>query len=74
MAMTGRGRAFLDRLRKKDPSPEQRELPWGGRSPRALTRAFNLFRLGHETTTVNEVVDPDDAKIDEQYRRFIHGS
>ena len=67
--MTDEGRRQLDELRVKqglDP-----KLPWGGRSPRVLTRAWNQFNLGRETTTLQEA---DDEMIDEQYRRFLHGS
>ena len=73
MTMTPQGRAMLDGLRLEqglDP-----DLPWGGRSPRVLTRAYKEFSLRHETSSVGEEPSRDgDQLIDEQYRRFIHGS
>ncbi len=65
MTLTPAGRARLDELRVSqglDPS-----LPWGGRSPRVLTRAYERFTLRGETAPSGE----EDALIDEQYRRFI---
>jgi len=69
--MTRAGRAALDDLRKEALDPS---LPWGGRSPRALTRAHQRFTLRDETAPIDELGDPDDAMIDEQYRRFLYGS
>jgi len=70
--MTPEGRAVLDKLRVSqglDPS-----LPWGGRSPRELTRValgVNLKPLGDDATDFSP---EEDARIEEQYRRFNHGS
>jgi len=69
--MTDAGRAALDKLRQEAPDES---LPWGGRSPRVLTKAYKRFTLRDETTTVDECGDWGDALIDEQYRRFTHGS
>ena len=63
--MTRAGRSLLDAMRVED--PRQLELPWGGRSPRDLTRAARMFRFSNEATPLDEV----DALIDEQYRRFL---
>ena len=71
MAMTKAGRRILEEMRVHG---SQLELPWGGRSPRTLTRAFELFSLSQERTTVNEEAEFDDALIDEQCRRHLHGS
>ena len=70
--MTREGIAALDALRQEQGLDEK--LPWGGRSPRVLTRAWNLFTLGRETTTVVEECDLGDREIDEQCRRHFHGS
>ncbi len=70
MAMTRAGQVALDLLRIEDP---QRELPWGGRSPRALTDAFKRFSLRHEDDQ-GEPTDVSDAMIEEQCRRHFHGS
>jgi len=68
MALTAAGRRWLDDQRVADPDPRQLELPWGGRSPRALTKAAQAFRLSLEAATLDE-----DAMIDQQYQRFLHG-
>ncbi len=68
--MTLAGRMALDELRRSgevDP-----RLPWGGRSPRALTKAHERFRL--ESRGDDADPDFDDAVLDEQYQRFLHGS
>jgi len=72
MAMTDAGRAWLDAKRVADSTdPRQLELnlPWGGRSPRVLTRAYERFTLRREALPLDE-----DAATDEQYRRFLSGS
>ncbi len=66
--MTKAGRRELEGLRVADPL--QLELPWGGRSPRTLTKAYDRFTLRRKTSTVEEVDDLDEERIDEQYRRF----
>ncbi len=71
MAMTREGRRKLDEMRVKDP---QLELPWGGRSPRGLTRAAGLFRLSLATAPIEENGEWDESIIEEQNRRFFHGS
>ncbi len=66
-SLTPEGRAALDELRIKqglDP-----ELPWGGRSPRELTRAAKLFKLWREAATLDEVCEGD-SLIDEQFERW----
>ncbi len=71
MAMTDAGRRKLDEMRQAKPDPRQLKLPWGGRSPRALTRAANDPRFRLETSSIDEV---GDRLIDEQCRRHFHGS
>jgi hypothetical protein len=69
--MSRKGRAVLDELRVKqglDP-----KLPWGGRSPRALAEAAVELRLTQRAATLNSVSD-EDARLEEQYRRFLNGS
>jgi len=67
MAMRDAGRAALDQLRISqglDP-----DLPWGGRSPRVLTEAWNRFRFVRETATLDEW--PPEPEVEDQYRRFL---
>ena len=62
--VTAAGRAVLDELRVEqglDP-----KLPWGGRSPRVLTEAYERFTL----KAGDDANASWDALIDEQYRRF----
>jgi len=66
MAMTAAGRKLLELARIADPRPDE---PWGGRSPRTLTKAFKRFSFSLEAATLDE-----DAMIDQQYQRFLHGS
>ena len=66
-AMSRAGIAKLDELRLKNLDAD---LPWGGRSPRVLTWAYKRFILRREAAPLDE----EDARIDEQYRRFTHGS
>ncbi len=68
--MTSKGLAVLDKLRLKQGL--QLELPWGGRSPRVLTRAWERFRFVRETATLDEW--PCEDVVEEQYRRFQNGS
>ncbi len=68
MALTRAGTAALDALRQEQGL--DKKLPWGGRSARVLTRAWKRFNLSPEAATLEE----EDARIDEQYRRFLHGS
>ena len=68
--ITEAGRLELDRLRSLeglDPSK-----PWGGRSPRALTKAHMTRRFSREAAPLDEFFD--EAVINEQYRRFQNGS
>ena len=69
MAITLAGRRRLEAFRKAE-EIGQLELPWGGKSPRDLTRSAIAFRFRLEAATLDE----EDAKIDEQYRRFSHGT
>ena len=48
------------------------DLPWGGRSPRHLTEAYQRFSFRLEAATLDEFFDED--VVDEQYRRFQNGS
>jgi len=66
--ITAAGRALLDKLRIRQGLDSK--LPWGGRSPRGLTRAALERKLRLEAAPLDEA----DARIDEQYRRFTHGS
>jgi len=65
--MSPRGRAVLDELRVKQGLDSK--LPWGGRSPRVLTRAYKRFILEPRGDDANL---GEDAMIDEQYRRFLY--
>ena len=70
MAITHHGLRRLDSLRRSqglDP-----DLPWGGRSPRLLTRAWEFFRFVRETATLDEW--PTEEAIEEQCRRHHYGS
>ena len=72
--MTPAGRIALDVLRRLDVSEENSELPWGGRSPRVLTRAYQKFilePLGDDAG--QDLGELDDVMLDEQYRRFLDG-
>ena len=50
--MTPAGRAYLDAMRLGQ-VPESR-LPWGGRSPRVLTKAYKRFSLRQEALPLDE--------------------
>ena len=70
MSVTRAGARVLDELRVEqglDP-----KLPWGGRSPRVLTRAYKRFNFSQETAPVDD--DFDEDYVEEQYRRFHNGS
>jgi len=67
--LTLAGRIALDELRRLQGLDES--LPWGGRSPRALTRAHERFRLRLSRDDAD--LDSDDRRIDEQYLRFAKG-
>ncbi len=64
MAITRAGTAALDELRQEAGLDES--LPWGGRSPRVLTKAYQRFTLRREAAPLDE-----EAGLDEQYRRFL---
>ncbi len=70
--MTDEGRRKLDELRIQqglDPGE-----PWGGRSPRVLTRAHQEIRLSLRDDDVNAFSPEEDARLEEQCRRHFHGS
>jgi len=69
MTEAGRRKLYEQQELELDPS-----LPWGGRSPRSLTEAYQRFSLRQETTTVDEFFVWDEEVVNEQYRRFIAGS
>jgi len=78
MAISARGRRILQygktadmfaRLAEADPTADQRIDPWNGQSPRDLTEASIRFSLGHEGASLNA----EDARIEEQCRRHLHG-
>ncbi len=56
--MTQAGREALDWFRRLDGYVDggQLELPWGGRSPRVLTRGYQRFRLEPRGDDVNPIV------------------
>ena len=64
--LTPEGRARLDELRQEAPD---NSLPWAGRSPRVLTKAYERFTLRRDASPLDE-----DAVIDEQYQRFLSPS
>ena len=73
--ITAAGRKALDeaRIQQAVEDPRQLELPWEGRSPRAmiqegLDRRIEAVRFSHAATPLDE-----DQMLDEQYRRFTHG-
>jgi len=69
--MTPEGRARLDELRQEqglDPM-----LPWGGRSPRVLTRSYQEFTLKAQAAGGNGWGHLSDEELEEQYRRFRYG-
>ncbi len=78
MALTAAGRRLLKRgaqldlfeeLIRRDPTADQGLIPWDGISPRDLTECRKRISLGHEGTSLT----PEDAQIEEQYQRFLHG-
>jgi len=64
--MTPRGRALLDELQQE---ALDSSLPWGGRSPRFLTEAYQRFSLPQEAAPLERFFD--EGVIDEQYQRFL---
>ncbi len=65
--MTREGRAVLDELRRRGGLDEN--LPWGGRSPRVLTKAYERFTLRREDAELSD----GDRLLEEQYQRFLQG-
>ncbi len=59
----------MDRQRREHPDQLLLKLPWGGRSPRCLTRAHMRFNL--EPSGDDATMEFDDEVLNEQYRRFI---
>jgi len=73
--MTEAGRKALLELREVatgDSDPLQLSLPWGGRSPRSLTKAYAMFSLTPEASRPDEFFD--DRVLEDQYRRFLDSS
>ncbi len=64
--MTAAGRKALDELRQSEGLDAS--LPWGGRSPRCLTRAYERFSLEPLGDDANEFFN--EGVLDEQYERF----
>ena len=62
---------LFDPLKQRDPTAcGKAGEPWDGMSPReVLTRERESFSLGHEGASLNA----DDAEIEEQCRRHLHG-
>jgi len=54
--LTRAGEKMLDELRVKDRFPDPK-LPWGGRSPRVLTKAYKRFRLHLREGDIKEDFD-----------------
>ena len=71
MAISKAGVRKLDELRLEALDPN---FPWGGRSPRCLTEAWQRFNLQSRDDDVNEFFVWDAELIDEQNRRFFNGS
>ncbi len=78
MALTDAGRRLLthgktqdmfEELIRRDPTSAQGLLPWDGKSPRDLTEYQLRISLGHEGASLNA----EDAQIEEQCRRHLHG-
>ena len=70
--ITPYGRRSLEGLRAKDLDPK---LPWGGRSPRTLTRVATEFNLELRSDDVNrELREVSDEEVDEMCRRHSNGS
>ncbi len=78
MAITTAGRALLKRMElaesfgpliQRDPTADQGIDPWDGQNPRDLTESAIRFRLAQEGASLNA----DDARIEEQCRRHLHG-
>ena len=65
--MTPEGLARLDEYRRSALDPS---LPWGGRSPRVLTRAYERFTLRERAVRLDDYWLPD-IETDEQARRFL---
>ena len=65
--MTPEGRALLDALRQE--AGLDSSLPWGGRSPRVLTRGHKSFIL--ESRDDDATALSEEELTDEQYRRFL---
>ena len=53
--ITRAGLIKLDWLRINQMAAEQSREPWGGRSPRALTKGFSLRTLRHEDVEMNAI-------------------
>ena len=71
--MTEAGRRQLDMFRQEQGLDES--LPWGGRSPRSLTRvAMGLTRAGEGVSFTllgdDAYLDFDEEVLNDQYRRF----
>ncbi len=72
--MTAAGRLALDGYRQLELElidEVDRRVPWGGRSPRVLTKAHQTFRLQPRGEDADP--GPDDSFIDEQSRRDQYG-
>ena len=59
--MTRRGMELLDRLRQQDAVAGMVDprLPWGGRSPRVLTRAWQKYNFSTAAATLDEECDDE---------------
>ncbi len=68
--MTTEGRRALDEARVREEA-RQLHLPWGGRAPRCLTKAYQQFTLPPLGGDAD--MNFDDDLLDEQYRRFLSG-
>ncbi len=71
--MTEAGRLALDGYRQLELDGQEQDsrVPWGGRSPRALTKAHEQFRLRPRGEDAHP--SPEDIHLDEQSRRDQYG-
>ncbi len=72
--MTGAGRKKLDKLRQELGQLELPLEPWGGRSPRCLTRAYEKFTLEAQDDDVTAFSLEESDRLDQMCRRHFHGS
>ncbi len=67
--ITSYGRKMLEFLRVLEAGPRE---PWGGRSPRSLTRGSQIDIFESQDDDVKAIFD--DQVVEDQERRFFNGS